>query len=216
MLHYNLEPGEFEIRQESSVYLWSSGEKEPIKEIVLTNKHLILVDSTGVFNVRYYAKYCPLSDIVRYQGIPQVTTARIRADKVLHIPFEDETISLTVENAKAWANAIQQAAMGNLEEIAQKDAAIEQVANIADGAKDVASAIGGGLAGTIVGGIGAFATSAIEQAGLGGIIPDSPNKKKDSQGQPAANAKCQGCHAPLSGRKGIEVTCEYCGTKQTL
>ena len=31
-----------------------------------------------------------------------------------------------------------------------------------------------------------------------------------------ATMRCIGCRAPLSGNKGAILTCEYCGTKQTL
>lgn len=211
MPHYNLEPDEFEIRQEAGVSLYNGGEFESISEIVLTNRHLVLVDSTGVFNIQYYAKYCPLEEITYYQGFPQVTVARIRDREVVQVPFESEAVCFYLHNgnSKRWANAIKQAALGDFEGIAQKDAVIEQVEDLADGAAGIASAIGGGIVGSIVGGIGGIASQVIGNA-------DPTKKRKDLDAAPANRGKCQGCHAPLDGRSGMTVTCEYCGTKQTL
>ncbi|MDO5335656.1 MAG: hypothetical protein Q4F23_06290, partial [Coriobacteriia bacterium] len=138
----------------------------------------------------------------------------IRDERVLHIPFEDETVSLVFSNnppaAKKWADAIKQAAQGNIEGIAQKDAVVEQVSSLAEGARGIATALGGGLAGSIVGSIGAVMTS------VAGNAPIDEKKPEPSKTSTSSRMVCLGCHAPLSGQPGREVTCEYCGTTQTL
>lgn len=196
---YNLEPGEFVVMQEASVTLLQGRNDEPLDELVLTNRHLILVNtaSQGLFKRTRYLKRCPLSSIVGTRdGDPQVLVSKYRNDYRLQVVFNDEAISLRFPSnpkrtAERWTESVRSAALGDLSNIKTEDYLPPEVANLVDTAK------------------GAF----------GAIFADSgrhTEQAAESKRGSSVTTRCVGCHAPLFGRAGSTVTCPYCDTQQTL
>ena len=191
---YKLEPGEFVIMQEASVKLDNDTN---LDELVLTNQNLILVTTMaqGLFKRSKFVKRCPLDKLRTAQDEPQAFVTKYREDYFLQVIFADETLSLSFPSnpkrtAERWAEAIQNAAVGNFSNIRTDDALPPEIADFVDGAK------------------GAF-----------GAIFSGGKKKSEKNGaaRPASvTRKCVGCRAPISGRVGNTVTCPYCDTKQTL
>lgn len=202
---YNLEPGEFVIMQQPSVILGSGTDQQHLDELVLTNKNLILVLSVaqGFFRRERYLKRCPLSTVSCAEDIPQTVVSKRHNKYYLQVVFDGEAIALNFPSgssekgskrtAERWGEGIQQAALGNFSGIRTEDDLPPEIADLVDGAKDVFGAVLGG------------GKRKAEPSATG--APSRPT---------IVSAKCSGCHAPLTGRKGAVVTCGYCDTKQTL
>ncbi len=197
MEDYNLEPGEFVIMQEAPAELHSGSDIDRLDEVVLTNRHLILVCSqpTGLFQKRRLLKRCPLEQTLDSQGFPQVVTTQLRDKNILQVLFQGENVSIAFPNkakqtVERWAAGIRDAAVGNLGEIRTADVIPDELADFVDGAKNVVGSIFGKKA--------------------------APAAAPRVAARATVARKCQGCHAPLSGRTGDTVVCAYCDTKQTL
>lgn len=197
MEDYNLDPGEFVIMQETPAKLHSGKTVDKLDEVVLTNRHLILVCSQqqGLFQKRRLLKRCPLEQTLDSQGFPQVVTTQLRDKNILQVLFSGENISVSFPNKSKqtvirWAEGIRNAAVGNLGEIKTENPLPDELADFVDGAKNVVGTL-----------FGKKSTPAAEA-------------RKGARAMVAR--KCQGCHAPLTGRAGDSVTCLYCDTKQTL
>lgn len=203
---YNLKPGEVIIMQTGSVLLVSGKDEEELDELVLTNKNLILVNevSTGLFSSQRLLKRCPLDSIACPDGTPQAFLGKKRNDYVLQVVFEQEAMTFMFANgdkkreAKRWADAIKYASVGQLDNIDTEESPLpKDVTNLIDGIKGFATAF------------------AAEMSDVGSEVSNTATPTKKAVKTKVA-AKCPGCHAPLSGNKGSILTCEYCGTKQTL
>lgn len=197
MEDYNLDPGEFVIMQETPAELHSGKSVDKLDEVVLTNRHLILVCSQqqGLFQKRRLLKRCPLEQTLDSQGFPQVVTTQLRDKNILQVLFSGENISVSFPNKSKqtvirWAEGIRNAAIGNLGEIKTENPLPDELADFVDGAKNVV--------GTIFG------------------KKNAPAAEAPKGARAMVARKCQGCHAPLTGRAGDAVTCLYCDTKQTL
>ncbi len=197
MEDYNLDPGEFVIMQETPAELHSGKSVDKLDEVVLTNRHLILVCSQqqGLFQKRRLLKRCPLEQTLDSQGFPQVVTTQLRDKNILQVLFSGENISVSFPNKSKqtvirWAESIRNAAIGNLGEIKTENPLPDELADFVDGAKNVV--------GTIFG------------------KKNAPTAEARKGAHAMVARKCQGCHAPLTGRAGAAVTCLYCDTKQTL
>ena len=197
MEDYNLDPGEFVIMQETPAELHSGKTVDKLDEVVLTNRHLILVCSQqqGLFQKRRLLKRCPLEQTLDSQGFPQVVTTQLRDKNILQVLFSGENISVSFPNKSKqtvlrWAEGIRNAAVGNLGEIKTENPLPDELADFVDGAKNVV--------GTLFG------------------KKSTPAAEARKGGRAMVARKCQGCHAPLTGRAGDAVTCLYCDTKQTL
>lgn len=197
MEDYNLDPGEFVIMQETPAELHSGKTVDKLDEVVLTNRHLILVCSQqqGLFQKRRLLKRCPLEQTLDSQGFPQVVTTQLRDKNILQVLFSGENISVSFPNKskhtiERWAEGIRNAAVGNLGEIKTENPLPDELADFVDGAKNVV--------GTIFG------------------KKNAPAAAPRAAVRATVARKCQGCHAPLTGRAGDAVTCLYCDTKQTL
>ncbi len=197
MEDYNLDPGEFVIMQETPAELHSGKTVDKLDEVVLTNRHLILVCSQqqSLFQKRRLLKRCPLEQTLDSQGFPQVVTTQLRDKNILQVLFSGENISVSFPNKskhtiERWAEGIRNAAVGNLGEIKTENPLPDELADFVDGAKNVV--------GTIFG------------------KKNAPAAAPRAAARATVARKCQGCHAPLTGRAGDAVTCLYCDTKQTL
>lgn len=197
MEDYNLDPGEFVIMQETPAELHCGKTVDKLDEVVLTNRHLILVCSQqqGLFQKRRLLKRCPLEQTLDSQGFPQVVTTQLRDKNILQVLFSGENISVSFPNKSKqtvirWAEGIRNAAVGNLGEIKTENPLPDELADFVDGAKNVV--------GTLFG------------------KKSTPAAEARKGGRAMVARKCQGCHAPLTGRAGDAVTCLYCDTKQTL
>ena len=133
---YNLNQDEFIVMQETGVALYVGDDVETLDEIVLTNQNLILVNevSTGLFKTERYLKRCPLGKLHFVDDSPQAVVSKVKNSFVLRVPFDGETLILgfndpTRRTAAKWSNAIKQAAVGNLDGVADADIGI--VAGIA-------------------------------------------------------------------------------------
>lgn len=207
---YNLSPGEVFIMQSEAVELICGKERERLNELVLTNKNLILVNevSTSLFTTQRMLKRCPLDGIVCQEGIPQAFLGKKKDIYILQVVFPNESVTLRFplnekREAKRWADAIKYAIVGDFDSIDTENALIEgEVTDLLDGFSGL---------------VGAFISEASTAAGTISKTKQSTSKKPPRKTVAAkASAKCPGCRAPLLGAKGSVVTCEYCGTKQTL
>lgn len=202
---YNLVPGEVLIMSSEGVVLIEGKERQGLDELALTNKNLILVNevSTGLFSSKRMLKRCPLDLIACPEGIPQAFLGKRRDEYVLQVVFADESLTLWFPDnekceAKRWADAIRCAVVGDIDGIeTEKSPVPKEVTGLLDGV--------GGF-------VGAFLAEASDTAHEATRPRQTPRKTVP----PKTAAKCLGCHAPLSGSKGGVVTCDYCGTKQTL
>lgn len=196
---YNLEQGEFIVLQQSEASLISTDGIDPLEEVVLTNKHLILVAnvSEGLFKTSRYLKRIPLEQILNDRGIPCLVVSTVRDENVLNVAFSDDSVTLSFSQgsksaARRWEASITSAALGDLSDIRSGNEATDAANDFIENAK------------------GAF----------GGIFGGgrSSSKKKDTpiKVPTTVTTHCISCHAPLVGRKGSVVTCTYCDTKQTL
>ncbi len=202
---YNLSRGEVLIMHSEGVQLICGKERETLNEVALTNKNLILVNevSTGLFSSQRYLKRCPLDSIVCSDGVPQAFLGKKKDTYVLQVVFEEEAVTLRFPNnekreARRWSNAIKCAIVGDLDSIDTDETPLPS---------EVGDAIDGfsGLIGALAGEAAAVSKSVTKAA--------KPAKVKV---KPKASTKCVGCHSPLTGAPGSTVTCDYCGTKQTL
>lgn len=190
---YNLEPGEYVILQTMPVNLIDGDQKESLDEVVLTDRTLILVTtvSTGLFSSEKFVKRCPLSH-VSYSADEPVVMVLKRGDSYwLQASFEGESISLEFpenpkQEAKRWSAAIKHAIEGEYDSINTNFLPPREIGDFLDNVRGAAKSMG---------------------------FKDKPAEKGPSR---RVNKKCPGCHAPLAGIRGHIVTCEYCGTKQTL
>ena len=190
---YNLEPGEYVILQTLPVNLIDGKQVKPLDEVVLTDRTLILVStvSTGLFSSERYLKRCPLAH-VSYSADEPVVMALKRGDSYwLQASFEGESVSLEFpenpkQEAKRWSAAIKHAIEGEYDSINTSPLPPREIGDLLDNVKGAAKSLG---------------------------FKDRSQEKGSSR---RISKKCLGCHAPLAGIKGHIVTCEYCGTKQTL
>ena len=195
---YNLSAGEAVIMQSDGVELLCGRDSEELDELVLTNKNLILVNevSVGLFTTQRLVKRCPLDSILCPEGSPQAFLGKKKDSYILQVAFEQEAITLHFpgnerREAKRWADAIKCAVIGDLDSIETEESQLPpEVTSLIDGFKGFASA---------------FISEATE-----------PTDSAAKAGKTIAAGRCTGCRAPLSGVKGAIVTCDYCGTKQTL
>lgn len=205
MDEFNLQPGEFIIKQTDQAAFPTGSTDMELGRVVLTNRNLILVADkpTGIFSSKKLVKRCPLEQVHDMYGIPQAIVTKNGNNWIVQIAFYDDTVSLQFEQiarrqAQSWADAVKNAATGNLDCIEADDLVPDGVADFVEGAKGIVGAFG-----TAFG--GAFGTQS------------STAKQAAAATRPAmADARCRGCHAPLSGRIGTTITCPYCDTKQTL
>jgi hypothetical protein len=201
MKSYNLDQGEYVVLQCSDVGLMNDGSVDPLEEVVLTNKHLILVANVfeGVFRSSRYLKRLPLEQALDDMGVPRTAVTKVRDNYLLNVAFEDETISLCFSGlsggsataARRWERAIANAAVGDLDGI---DAGSELGDTVGDLLEETKGAVGA----------------------LFGTAGQSRKKAEQYQRPISVTKRCVGCHAPIVGRKGAVVTCSYCDTKQTL
>lgn len=201
----NLEPGEFVIKQTDQATFPAASTDLELGLVVLTNRNLILVADkpTGIFSSRKLVKRCPLEQVHDMYGIPQAIVTKSGNNWMVQVAFNDDAVCLQFEQnarrqAQSWADAVKCAATGNLNRIGADDLVPDGVADLVDGARGIVGAFGA-----------AFGSASGKQSSTG--------KSHGETTRPAmADARCRGCHAPLSGRKGAMVTCPYCDTKQTL
>lgn len=209
MNDYKLEPGEFVIMQTDQVRFGDSSYTEQLDELVLSNRNIIIVASTsaGLFRRTSKTYKLPLECIACPNGMPQVMALKRGGECHVQVVFETETISFGFSGerkrtAERWADGIRRAAVGDLARIRTEDSAMpKELLDLADGAKQVFGAVFAG-------------GSAV--AGGASAMPSNSAPVQKAKKPPMVSRKCNGCHAPLSGREGAVVTCEYCGMKQTL
>ncbi len=202
---YNLSPGEVVIMQSEAVVLHSGKDRDVLNEIVLTNQNLILVNviSTGFFTTQRLLKRCPLDSIACPEGVPQAFLGKKKDEHVLQVVFEQEAITLSFPDnpkreAKRWADAIKCAVVGEMEGIDTDESPLpSDMTDLIDGFKSLTSAFVG------------------EAASFTSTVPKASKPVKKAV-KTKATVRCMGCRAPLSGNKGAILTCDYCGTKQTL
>lgn len=202
MDEYHLEPGELVIMQTEGASFPSSEKTLRLDKVVLTNRNLILYASraAGLLNREKLVKRCPLEGACDASGEPRVSLIKQRNDCFLQIAYEDETVTLRFSEsdkrqARLWTDAVRAAAVGDFANIKTEERLPGDVADLIDNAK--------GFVGAVFPGFGSKA-KADQQQGEGRMRPA------------VVARKCQGCHAPLSGRRGSTVTCPYCDTKQML
>jgi hypothetical protein len=124
MKSYNLGQEEFVILQRSDVILVSDEGRDPLDEVVLTNKNLILVVTVheGAFRSSRYLKRLPLEQAVDDMGVPRTAVTKVDNSYVLNVAFADETVSLCFAGgsagaARRWERAVSSAAVGDLDGI---------------------------------------------------------------------------------------------------
>lgn len=198
MKSYNLGQGEFVVLQRSDVILVSDEGRDPLDEVVLTNKNLVLVVTVheGAFRSSRYLKRLPLEQVLDDMGVPRTAVTKVDNSYVLNVAFADETVSLSFAGgsagaARRWERAVSSAAVGDLGGIGTDSEAGDTLGDLLEETKGAFGVLSGGAGET--------------------------SKKAELPKRPMTVTKrCVGCHAPIVGRKGTVVTCSYCDTKQTL
>lgn len=198
MKSYNLERGEFVVLQRSDVSLVSEEGRDPLDEVVLTNKSLVLVVTVpdGAFRTARYLKRLPLEQALDDLGVPRTAVTKVDNSYVLNVAFSDETVSLCFAGgsagaARRWERAVSSAAVGDLDGIDADGEASDALGDLLEETR--------GAFGVLFGGAGQTRKNA-----------EPPQRPM------TVTKRCVGCHAPIVGRKGSVVTCSYCDTKQTL
>lgn len=192
---YNLTPDEFVIMGTNRASLLSGSGTDDLREVVLTNKNLILVAEVdqGLFHgKRRMVKRCPLDQLPDDNGVPQVIVSKSGSDFLLNAMFGGEPVRLVMRGvprmeAQHWADAISMAATGDLAGIDTNAVGRESAIGMIDQAREAL-----------------------------GIRPKRDRAKAEVTRPQMVTTRCMGCHAPLTGRAGQVVTCPYCDTKQTL
>lgn len=89
MKSYNLERGEFVVLQRSDVSLVSEEGRNPLDEVVLTNKSLVLVVVVpdGAFRTARYLKRLPLEQALDDLGVPRTAVTKVDNSYVLNVAF---------------------------------------------------------------------------------------------------------------------------------
>lgn len=208
MSDYKLEPGEFVIMQTAVAKLGDDDYAEDLDELVLSNQNIIVVasKSVGLFKRVSKTYKLPLECIACPNGMPQVMTIKKESWYHVQVVFETETIAFKFSEdrkrtAERWADGIRCAAVGDLARIRTEDSVMpKELLDLADGAKQVLGAV--------------FATGSVSGSASPSQMGSASARK--AKRPPVTSRKCVGCHAPISGRQGSMVTCEYCGTKQAL
>ena len=183
MKSYNLDRGEFVVLQRSDVSLVSEEGRNPLDEVVLTNKSLVLVVTVpdGAFRTARYLKRLPLEQALDDLGVPRTAVTKVDNSYVLNVAFSDETVSLCFAGgsagaARRWEQAISSAAVGDLDGIGADDETGDMLGDLLEETK--------GTFGALFGGTG------------------QPRKKAELPKRPMTVTKrCVGCHAPIVGRK---------------
>ena len=87
MKSYNLERGEFVVLQHSDVSLVSEEGRDPLDEVVLTNKSLVLVVTVpeGAFRTARYLKRLPLEQALDDLGVPRTAVTKVDNSYVLNL-----------------------------------------------------------------------------------------------------------------------------------
>lgn len=148
---YNLEQGEFIVLQQSDVSLVTANGKDPLAEVVLTNRHLILVAnvSEGLFKTSRNLKRIPLEQTLDDIGVPRLLVSRVRDEDVLNIAIADDSVTLSFSQgsksaAQRWEASITSAALGDLSDIRSGNETIDAASDFVESAKGAFGGIFGG------------------------------------------------------------------------
>lgn len=190
MAKYNLQPNEILILREEGV-MHGGVLASYTDELVLTNLSLIVLKK-GLFGNSKGVLTFPLDQIKVHNGKAQaLLTKGVRGMPRLEVYFQhgQETFEFRTPGKKSvlqWIAKINEAVTGEEAPASDPGLAIPGAALVADTIKDTIDVFKGRF---------------------------SPKANA-----PAAQTaeKCSACGAPMSGRQGTVVTCEYCGTAQQL
>ena len=208
MADYRLKPNEAMILRESGVYLEGplSGYAE---ELILTSLNLVCIcKAKGLFTLAKEAHVYPLGQIKRFKGNPQVMMGRVGSSPTLDVYLASgdclsvRFVSSKKRNIRKWAKAIVDVIGGHIDQSIISSGS--DSGSLAGAIRDAGSQLreaGGELLGAL--GIEPGGTAAGAASANGG------SGKQTSW-------KCCSCSAPLRGRRGQTVRCEYCDTEQTL
>lgn len=165
-------------------------------ELFLTNKRIIWAKKSAFGNKIKEMKELPLHTVKVHNGEVQVKVAGQFLEPEIQIQHTNGISSINFPNKlgkKAviqWVNEIHKAITGQT-----KKSNLDELGNLAIPGMDV---LGKGIKDSV----GAFA----EGLGVKSMISKSKS----------ITMKCPACGASLSGEKGEQVICEFCGTKQVL
>ena len=211
MASYKLMPNEIVIKQDSCV---SHGGVMAIYtgELILTNYNLIYVNK-GVFGNTKDVLYYPLMQLKQLNGKPHAIVGKLSNGspclEVFMLNGASETFHFQTaakKTTKSWAETITGTTIGGTANVFASDeddngydpgSLVGQFKEVGDEFKEIGeelfSAIG-------------FTTN--------------PFKKKanvnNAQTQTMITSKCRFCSAPLTGKRGQTVRCEYCDSEQVL
>ena len=192
---YNLQPNEYFILNNEHVYHGNT-----MGELILTNLNLVHITSKGIFKTTYIPQVYSINQIKVFNGKAQ---AIIGKDGKIDIHFINGVESFKFLNndtffsgkkaekeASKWVNSINQLINGQVSETdTLVSSEVTGTGIIVESIKDTFD--------TVKGSFGIRPKSNIE-------IPKKVVKK------------CTYCGAPISGKKGQIVSCEYCDADQQL
>ncbi len=213
---YQPEAGEILIMRDVNALLYEGEELQNLDEIVLTDRQMVLVMSVrkGFFSRETLYKRCKLNTLLCDDGgVPKVMVVKDGGKYVLQVPFRGETVLLRFTSgakmlSNKWADAIVLAAAGRSSEIVAGSGVSPDFADMVDSAADVARAAAGMF--------GFSGVAGDETRSVFGASKRLEKSRPVVKTAKKTSAKCPGCHAPLTGKVGATVTCEYCGASLTL
>lgn len=191
MANYNLQPNEVILLKDESVRHGGGSLANYSDELILTNLNLVLVKK-GMFGKSKGIHTYPLNQVKVYNHEAQARIGNTRNGAVLEVYF------LNGEEQFAFQNGGKK--------------------KVLDWAAKINEAVTGQSASQVVGG----PSKALPGTELvAGMLKDTLNAFKSKRGStsdaPATvAAKCSACGAPVAGRQGQSITCEYCGSAQQL
>lgn len=202
MAEFALGRGEYVVMKETAVRFFGGSQKRSLEEIALTNEAIHIAEEIahGIFKRESLVSRFPLDEIQNARYEPSVYVRKLDGEYVLQILFRTDTLSVSFGGSKRlcnrWADAVKNAAAGDAAGVPEAGgvAIPDELANAVDEIKDAFGSF--------------FGKKEKESA--------HASHAAKAGGASLASGKCTGCHAPLAGRRGQVVVCEYCDTVQTL
>lgn len=185
-------------------------------ELVLTNFNVIFIPET-LFGFGKPPQTYPLSHLKVHNGMAQavVRGKRRRSPATLELYFLDgyEEFRFQIkEDADGFAGKIQEVRTGNAPALRLQQATTPspQIS-----ATEILKGAVGALAGSLIG-RQPEDTSRVEVQHTQPVVHSDPTQLGAREPRARVSRPCLYCRAPLSGRAGEKVTCEYCASPQNL
>ena len=189
---YTLGPDEGVILEAEGVC--SDASKLASDDLVLTHRRIIWVGRSLWGKVKF-TRDIPLDQVKVVNGVAQVQRSKEEHNQIEISLRDGRSLSFgfdTPAEAKSWVKAVSEQVVGH--PLESEDADPKPIPELQKAVKTAKNAVGS-----------VAASFGISTGGKGG------NREVK-----VVSARCIGCHAPLTGKRGEKVTCPYCDTVQVL